>query len=70
MMSARKAKRRVVDMMASTVTVDLRWMMNDPDAARIQAWLKANRGTASSRLHRAMRQYAREYVENLKAGRT
>jgi hypothetical protein len=55
MMSARKAKRRVVDMMASTVRLELRWMRGDPEGERIMRWLQTNTGRAANMLRAAMR---------------
>lgn len=59
-MSARKAKRRAVDMMASTMRLDLRFMGGDAEGERVRAWLSANRGRAAQVLRAAMREYVRE----------
>lgn len=55
-MSARKAKRRIADMMASTVRIELRWMAGDAEGRRVAAWLRRNQGRWASML----RQYMRE----------
>ena len=65
-MSARKAKRRVVDMLASTVVVNLRWMSGDPEGERVRAWLAASSSTAAHLLRRAMREYVREQTKGMR----
>jgi hypothetical protein len=66
MTSARKAKRRVVGMLASTVVIDLRWLSGDAEGERVRAWLAANRGTAAHLLRRAMREYVREHTKGMR----
>lgn len=56
-MSARKAKRRIVDMMASTVVVQFRWMANDAEGARILRFLKSNASRAANELRKAIRNH-------------
>lgn len=58
-MSARKAKRRVVDMMASTVRIELRWMASDAEGRRVAAWLRRNEGRWASMLRQYMRDATR-----------
>lgn len=60
MMSARKAKRRVVDMMASTVRVELRWMASDAEGRRVAAWLRRNQGRWASMLRQHMKDAAQQ----------
>jgi hypothetical protein len=54
-MSVRKAKRRVVEMMASTVVLQFRWMCGDDESRRILRWLKLNNSRVVNMLRKAVK---------------
>jgi len=55
-MSARKAKRRVMDMMASTVMVSFRWMAADPESAALMRRIQSNTGRVMNALKQAVKE--------------
>lgn len=64
-MSARKAKRRVLAMMANTVVLQFRWVAGDPESARIMRWLGVNTGRVVNLLRRAVREHERNEATGL-----
>lgn len=54
-MSVRKAKRRVVAMMASTIVVQFRWLARDQEGARILRWLSSNNTRVVNALRKAIK---------------
>ena len=56
-MSARKAKHRIVDMMASTIVMQFRWIAKDAEGARILRFLKSNASRAANELRKAIRNH-------------
>ena len=54
-MSARNAKRRIVEMMASTFVLQFRWMCGDDESRRILRWLKLNNGRIVNMLRKRLK---------------
>jgi hypothetical protein len=57
-MSVRKAKRRIVAMMASTVRITLRWLAPDAESARLMRQLLRDSGRVKSAMRAALKEPA------------